>query len=89
MANSCKIPREGLDPLFRESERTSRKLPAVHGTLNRWFTMTAGSVAIACAKIDPEFRWKLHLVLEKELAPEQRWLLKDLMKEWGWPSGRD
>jgi hypothetical protein len=83
MPGKCKIPYSQLGLLFRERERTGRKSAVVRGTLDKWLKIVIGSAALACAKVDPDFRRKLQLDLEKELAPEDRWVLRNLMQKWG------
>lgn len=86
MIGKCKIPHSEFRSLFRKRGRADRKWAKVHGTLDKWLKIVTGSAALARAKLDPEFRRQLQLDLEKELAPEDRWVLRHLLQKWGWPS---
>jgi hypothetical protein len=48
----------------------------------------SGTLMEAVAAVDREFRRKMQRALETHLAPKHRWVLKDLMQEWGWESGK-
>ena len=48
----------------------------------------AGKLMEAQAAVDREFRRQMQTVLERQLAPKDRWVLRDLMQEWGWRSSR-
>ncbi len=48
----------------------------------------AGKLMEARAAVDREFRRQMQTVLETHLAPKHRWVLRDLMEKWGWPSRR-
>jgi hypothetical protein len=49
----------------------------------RYFIL--GDAMFAEAAADPEFRRKMQIILEKGLKPRDRWVLRDAMREWGWP----
>ena len=48
----------------------------------------AGKLMEERAAVDRDFRRRMQTVLEMELAPKDRWVLRDLMEEWGWPSDK-
>ena len=48
----------------------------------------AGKLMEERAAVDREFRRHMQTALEMELAPKNRWVLTDLMQEWGWTSGK-
>jgi hypothetical protein len=48
----------------------------------------AGKLMEARAAVDREFRRQMQTALEMQLAPKDKWVLRDLMREWGWPSRR-
>ncbi len=48
----------------------------------------AGKLMEERAAVDPEFRRQMQTVLETQLAPKDRWVLRDLMQAWGWASGK-
>lgn len=48
----------------------------------------AGKMMEAHAAVNREFRRQMQTTLEMHLPPKDRWVLRDLMQQWGWPSRR-
>jgi hypothetical protein len=48
----------------------------------------AGKLMEERAAVDRDFRRHMQAVLETQLAPKHRWVLRDLMEKWGWASDK-
>ena len=61
---------------------------ALKRSLQRRREYLSGKLMEAHAAVNREFRRQMQTTLELHLAPKDRWVLRDLMREWGWPSRR-
>ena len=56
-----------------------------------WHHILLGSVVSARAAIDPKFRGMMREALieslEKDMTPEDRGLVREMLADYGWPSG--
>jgi hypothetical protein len=56
-----------------------------------WPHILLGSVAEARAAIDPKFRGEMRVALmeslEGDMTPEDKALVREMLAEYGWPSG--